>query len=339
MAEKIRWGILGAAAIARSRVLPGMAQAPSVELAAIASRTLTKAAELSRDFSIPKVYGSYHELLADPEIDAVYLPLPNTLHCEWAIASMEAGKHVLCEKPLAMSVGEIAQLQAVRDRTGMHIEEAYVFRNHPQWQQVRDILDSGAIGDARAVHATMAMQFLDPADIRNNPTMGGGALLDMGGYVIGACSLVFGRPPRRVLASIERDPVMGIDRLSTAILDYGDAHAAITVSTQAGPNDRGTHQLLSVLGSKGWLRLDYPLPHARPTECHIFLGDESSYGAFETSTITFEPVNQYMLQAERFSQLLLGADVPSWPIETALTTLQIIEALFRSETNSGWQPV
>ena len=337
--RKIRWGVLGAAGIARTRVIPAMKLAPSVEVTALASRRLETATEVCAEMDIAKPYGSYDELLADPEVDAVYLPLPNTLHCEWSVRAMEAGKHVLCEKPLVLSVDEIAVLRAARDRTGMHIEEAYVFRNHPQWARIDELLRTGEIGEPRGMQVTMALQFHDPNDIRNNPEMGGGALYDMGGYVLNACALVYRRTPLRVLAAIDRDPQMGIDRLSTALLDYGDAHATITVSLQAGPVGSGSHQLLSVLGSNGWFRMDYPLPHKQPTECHIFIGSESSFGGFETSTVTFPPLNQYTLQAERFSRYLLGDDVPSWPLETSLATLTIINALFRSEKSGQWETI
>lgn len=261
--EKVRWGVLGAASIARTRSLPAMKLAPSVDLAALASRTFDKAATLCAELGIRRPYGSYEELLADPDIDAVYLPLPNNLHTEWAAKAMEAGKHVLCEKPLALRVSDINELQAVRDSTGRHIEEAFVYRNHPQWTFLTDLLhgatsDPNSIGAVRAAHITMAMQFHDPDDIRNNPDLGGGALYDMGGYVISALKMVFGRDPQRVLATLDRDPVLRIDRLSSAILDYGDAHGMLTVSIQAGPNGRGSHQLLSVLGATGWLRADYP---------------------------------------------------------------------------------
>jgi predicted dehydrogenase len=336
---KIRWGVLGAASIARTRTLPAMTKAPSVELAALASRSAEKSAALCAELGIPTAYGSYAELLADPTIDAVYLPLPNHLHAEWAVKAMEAGKHVLCEKPLSLSVGEVALLQQVRDRTGRHIEEAFVFRNHPQWTRLAEILETAAIGPVRGMQVTMAMQFHDPKDIRNNLELGGGALYDLGGYVLSACSMVFGRMPLRVLATVDRDPVMGIDRLSSALLDYGDAHATVTVATQAGPAGRGSHQLLSILGSTGWLRMDYPLAHALPTESHIFIGNESSIGGFETETIAFEPVNQYTLQAERFSRHLLGDPVPTWPIETAMTTMRIINGLFSSARSNGWESI
>jgi predicted dehydrogenase len=342
--EKVRWGVLGAASIARTRALPAMKLAPSVELIALASRTLDKATALCAELGIPRPYGSYAELLADPDIDAVYLPLPNTLHTEWASKAMEAGKHVLCEKPLALSVDDIDELQAVRDRTGRHIEEAFVYRNHPQWAYLTELLHGApagpdGIGAVRAAHVTMAMQFHDPNDIRNNPELGGGALYDMGGYVISALKMIFGRDPHRVLATLDRDPVTRIDRLTTAILDYGDAHGVLTVSTQAGPNGRGSHQLLSVLGGTGWLRSDYPLAHAAPTESHIYLGNDQSYGGFETSVVTFPPVNQYTLQAERFSRHLQGHAVPTWPIEDANTTLRTINALFESARNNRWEPI
>ena len=249
--DRIRWGVLGAARIAVTRTLPAMAQAPSVELTAIASRSLDKASALCAELGIQRPYGSYEELLADPEIDAVYLPLPDTLHATWAQAAVEGGKHVLCEKPLSLSLVEIDRLREVRDRTGRHIEEAFVYRNHPQWAAVRELLDRGDIGDVRSAHVTMAMQFLDPADIRNNLELGGGSLNDMGGYVLTACAMIFGRRPDRVVSAVDRDPDLGVDRLTTALLDYGDAHATISVSIRSGPNGIGSHQQLSVLGSRG----------------------------------------------------------------------------------------
>ena len=276
-------------------------------------------------------------MLADPEIDAVYVPLPNQLHFEWALRALQAGKHVLCEKPLCVSAEQVERLCAERDRSGRHIEEGFAFRNHPQWAKLDEIVAAGTIGEVRSVHATLAKQFLDPADVRNDPAAGGGALYDLGSYAISACNLVFKRPPLRVVAALERDPAFGIDRLSSALLDYGDRHAAFTVGTQAGSDAWGTHQQLSVLGSKGWLRMNFAFAHARPTACSIEVGDASSVGAFPTATYTFEPVNHYLLQVERFSRLLLGQNVPSWPIEDAANTLRTIEALFASARQDGWQ--
>src|SRR5215470_419352 len=335
--EPVRWGVLGVAAIAMSRFIPAMKDAKGAHLAAIASRDGAKAHRAAREFDVPRHFGSYEELLHDPDIDAVYIPLPNYLHVEWATRALEAGKHVLCEKPLCLTASDVVKLQAVRDRSGQHIEEAFSYRNHPQWTRIADILASGTIGTPRAVQGTLAKQFLDPNDIRNNLEQGGGALYDTGSYAISACSAVFQRAPRRVVAAIDRDPSCRIDRLSTVLLDYGDAHASFTVGTQSGPDAWATHQQLSILGSNGWLRCDFPYAHGRPTPCHVFVGDHLSHGAVETMTYRFEPVNQYTLQAERFSRYLRGETAPSWPIEDALLTLTVIEALFASAKSGRWQ--
>ena len=339
MTSTIRWGVLGAAAIAIGRTMPALQQAPSATLLGLATRDPVKARKLADELGIARTYGSYEALLADPDIDAVYVPLPNQLHFEWAMRALQAGKHVLCEKPLCVSSAQVAQLCAQRERSGRHIEEGFAFRNHPQWAKLADTIAAGTIGDVRAVHCTLAKQFLDPADVRNKLDAGGGALYDLGSYAISACNLVFQRRPLRVVAALERDPVFGTDRLSSGLLDYGDRHAAFTVGTQAGSDAWGTHQQFSVLGSRGWLRLNFGFAHARPTACQLEVGDSSSVGAFPTASYTFEPVDHYLLQVERFSRLLLGQAVPSWPIEDALDTLRTIEALFASARQGNWQPV
>jgi len=337
MTATIRWGVLGAAAIATGRTLPAMQEAPSATLLALASRDAAKGRQVAERFSIPRLHASYLDLLADTEVDAVYVPLPNQLHFEWALRALEAGKHVLCEKPLCTSAEQVEQLCAARDRTGMHIEEAFAFRNHAQWAQLDTILASGTLGEVRAVHATLAKQFLDPQDVRNSPDAGGGALYDLGSYAISACNLVFKRAPRRVVAALERDPVFGIDRLSSALLDYGDRHAAFTVGTQSGSDAWGTHQQFSVLGSRGWLRMNFAFAHARPTACQIEVGDSQTVGAFPSAVYDFEPANHYALQVERFSRHLLGQEVAFWPIEDALNTMRTIEALFASARLDAWQ--
>jgi predicted dehydrogenase len=185
----------------------------------------------------------------------------------------------------------------------------------------------------------LAKQFLDPADVRNNPAAGGGALYDLGSYAINGLNLVCGRPPLRVAALAEHDPRFGIDRLTSALLDYGDAHATLTVASQAGPAAWATHQQLSVLGTRGWLRLNFPFAQARPIACRIELGDEQSVGAVPTTVHEFPPANQYALQVERFSRRVLGANVPAWPIEDALATLRTIEAVFAAAREGAWRDV
>ena len=202
MKKTMNWGVLGAAAIATGRTMPALLEAPSATLLALASRDLGKGRTVARTLGIERVYGTYDALLADPDIDVVYVPLPNQLHFEWAMKALEAGKHVLCEKPLCMTAAQVATLCEVRDRTGKHIEEGFGFRNHPQWFKLNELLTAGAIGDVRAVHTTLAKQFLDPADTRNNPAAGGGSLYDLGSYAISACNLIFKRAPKRVVAKL-----------------------------------------------------------------------------------------------------------------------------------------
>jgi predicted dehydrogenase len=314
-----------------------MRDAAAARLVAIASRDANRARAVAQEFGVPRHFGSYEALLADPDIDAVYVPLPNRLHVEWSERALEAGKHVLCEKPLCMTAKEVATLIRARERTGRHIEEAFSYRNHPQWARIGELLASGAIGTPRAVQCTMAKQFLDPNDIRNNPEQGGGALYDLGSYTISACTAAFGRAPKRVIAALDRDPAFRTDRLSTALLDYGGQHASFTVGSQTGPSAWASHQQFSVLGSNGWLRCDFPFAHGRPTACHVYVGDHTSHGNVETLAYAFEPVNQYTLQVDRFSRFLAGEAVPSWPIEDSLLTLSIIEALFASAKSGRWE--
>ncbi len=335
----IRWGVLGAAAIATSRFIPAMKVATAARLAAIASRDAGKARAVAQEFGVPRAFGSYGELIDDPDIDALYVPLPNHLHVEWSVRALEAGKHVLCEKPLCLSAADVVTLMAARERSGRHIEEAFSYRNHPQWTRIGELLDSGAIGEPRAVQCTLAKRFLDPNDIRNNAQQGGGALYDIGSYAISACSAVMRRAPERVIAALDRDPVFAIDRLSTALLDYGGRHASFTVGSQSGPSAWATHQQFSVLGTNGWLRCDFPFAHGRPTPCHVFVGDHTSHGAVETATYPFDAVNQYTLQIDRFSRYLRGEEVANWPIEDSLLTLSIIEALFASAKSGQWQAI
>jgi predicted dehydrogenase len=334
----VRWGVLGLARIAVEKTIPAFAGAGGAILVAVASRDADKAASYARQHGIAHAHGSYQALLDDPQVEAVYIPLPNALHFEWCDRALQAGKHVLCEKPLCLSSAQVTALIQAREQSGRHIEEAFVFRNHPQWQTLEGVLRDGTIGEPRAVQGTLARQFFDPADIRNNPAAGGGALYDLGSYIISASNLVFGGAPSRVVAAIDRDPVFRTDRLTTALLDYGGRHATFSVGTQSGPA-MTTHQQFSVLGERGWLRLDFPYAHSRARACHIFIGDDSSIGSFETSTMSFEIVDQYALQIERFSRVVRGETARSWPLEDALATLRTIEALFESARQETWLAV
>jgi predicted dehydrogenase len=218
--KKIRWGVLGAAKIARDKVIPAMQRGSLSEIVAVASRDQAKASDVAERLSIPKAYGSYEDMLADPEIDAIYNPLPNHLHVPWSVKAAEAGTHVLCEKPIALSVEETRKLIAVRNQTGVKIGEAFMARSHPQWLRAREIVLSGAIGELRAFLGAFSYFNRDPKNVRNVEAWGGGGLMDIGCYPITLSRLIFGDEPKRVCALIERDPESGVVRLTSAMLDY-----------------------------------------------------------------------------------------------------------------------
>jgi predicted dehydrogenase len=261
------------------------------------------------------------------------------MHVPWALKALEAGKHVLCEKPIALSAAEAEQLVTAQARSGRFVEEAFPFPNHPQWDFIRQTAASGEIGRVRAVTAVSAYQNPNPADLRNQPAMGGGGLYDLGCYLINGCRIVFREEPARVVGLFDMDPLLGVDRLTSAILEFPSGHATITVSTQAGPTTGGTHQHLGVLGEHGWMRAEFPFSHSTPTACRVFLGDTHARGGIPTREVAFPVANQYALQAERFSRRVRGEAVEAWPIEHAVANMRVIDALFRSQRNGGWETV
>src|ERR1700689_2648445 len=236
--KKIRWGILGVAKIATAKVIPAMQHASNLEVAAIASRDLNKARAAAHQLGIPQAYGSYEDLLNDPAIDAIYNPLPNHLHVPWTIRAADAGKHVLCEKPLSLTAAEAESLLAVRARTGVKIGEAFMIRSYPQWLRVRELLDEERIGKLRSVIGFFSYFNIHPANIRNQVDSGGGALMDIGCYLVHASRYAFAQEPRRVVALIDRDPQMHTDRLTSAILDFDGGQSIFTCSTQLAPYQR-----------------------------------------------------------------------------------------------------
>src|SRR5271168_1804119 len=238
MSKKLRWGVLSTAAIGLKKVLPAMQQGQYTRIDAIASRDLVKAREAATSLGIPTAYGSYEELLADPNIDAIYNPLPNQLHVPWTIKAAEAGKHVLCEKPLSLTAAEANSLLAVRARTGVKIGEAFMIRSAPQWLRLRELINQGRIGELRSVVGFFSYHNTDPANIRNQVHSGGGALMDIGCYLIHASRYAFAQEPTRVVARIERDPRMHTDRLTSALLDFPAGQAIFTCSTQLVPYQR-----------------------------------------------------------------------------------------------------
>jgi len=334
MTKKVRWGVLSTANIGVKKVIPAMQQGQLCRVAAIASRDPAKATAIAAQLNIPTVYGSYEELLADPNIDAIYNPLPNQLHVPWAIRAAEAGKHVLCEKPLAMNRTEAESLLEVRARTRVLIGEAFMIRSHPQWLRTRALIDQGRIGQLRSVSALFSYFNNDPANIRNIPETGGGALYDIGCYCIHSARYAFGQEPTRVCGLIDRDPQLGTDRLTSALLDFPAGHAIFTCSTQLVPFQR-----VHFYGTKGRIEIEIPYnaPPDRPTR--IIIDDGSDLFGSGISTETFPIVDQYTLQGDAFSRAILENIPVPVSLEEGIANMAVIDAIFASASSNQWQGV
>ena len=263
---KLRWGVLGAARIATEKVIPAIQRAQMCEVYAIASRDAARGAHAAATLGIPKAYASYEELLADPGVDVVYNPLPNHLHVPWTAAAAEAGKHVLCEKPIALSAAEARQLIDVRNRTGVYIQEAFMVRTHPQWVKAREIVRSGRLGEIRSMAGYFSFYNDDPANIRNVPAFGGGALMDIGCYLVHTSRFIFEREPRRVMGLIDHDPRLGIDRMTSMLLDFGSAHSIGTCTMQAV-----RYQRMQIVGTGGRIEIEIPFNAPPDRPCRLFV--------------------------------------------------------------------
>ena len=331
MAKKIRWGVLSTAKIGVKKVIPGMQRGALCEITAIASRNLEKAKQAASELGIAKTYGSYEELLADPEIDAIYNPLPNQFHVPWTAKAAEAGKHVLCEKPLSLTTAEARSLLEVRRRTGVKIGEAFMIRSFMQWLRAAELIRSGRIGDLRCVSGFFSYFNTDPANIRNHVESGGGALYDIGCYCIQAARIGFGGLPKRVVAAIDRDPGFGTDRLTSALMEFAGGHAIFNCSTQLTP-----YQRVQYLGTKGRIEIEIPFnaPTDRPTR--IFIDETGDLSGSGVVTEEFPVADQYTVQGDAFSRAILENTEPPVPLEDAIENMTVIEAIFASAKNNGW---
>jgi predicted dehydrogenase len=333
MTKKVKWGILSAASIAQRRVLPAMLNCERAEIAAIASRSLDKAKEVAAKFSIPKVYGTYEELLADPEIEAIYNPLPNHLHVEWSIRAASLGKHVLCEKPLSRTVAEARRLLEVRDEYRVKIGEAFMVRTHPQWLRTAELVHAGRIGKLHSAFCYFSYFNVNPANTRNIAEYDGGALLDIGCYPIKTSRFVFAEEPVRVIGCFERDPSFKTDRLTSAILEFPGGQCIFTVSTQAT-----SYQKMQFFGTTG--RIDVEIPFNAPTDkpARIFIDDGKDLYAGASAVIESFPIcNQFTIQADLFSAAIReNSEVPN-PLEDSICNVAVIEALFRSAQSGKWE--
>ena len=332
MNKKVRWGVLGVASIATRKVIPGMQKGACCEIAGIASRDLQKAKHAASELGIAKSYGSYEDLLADPEIEAVYNPLPNHLHVPWSIKAAEAGKHVLCEKPIALNAAEAFELQRVRDRTGVKIGEAFMVKTHPQWLRVRELVRNGGIGQLKAIITVFSYFNRDAHNVRHKPEWGGGGLLDIGSYPITLSRWLFNEEPKRVAGSLELDPDFGTDRLASGVMEFSTGQSIFTCGTQTN-----YFQRVEILGTNGRLAVEIPFnaPNDRPTQ--ITIADGMAIYGGKVVVEDIPTCDQYTVQGDAFSRAIReNTEVPV-PLEDALGNMKVIDAIFRSAKSGRWE--
>ena len=335
MSKQVSWGILSTANIGIKHVIPAILEAPQCRILAVGSRNPAQARSVADRFGIEKAYGSYEELLADPAIDAIYNPLPNHLHTPWTIKAMEAGKHVLCEKPIALTADEAQLLVAARERTGKLVAEAFMVRFHPQWLRAREIVQSGALGEVRSIQTAFCYFNTNPDNVRNKADIGGGGLYDIGCYAIATARFIFGAEPLRATAAFDRDPQFGTDRLCSGLAEFpGHHHLSFICSTQQAP-----YQRVQIFGTKGRLEVQIPFNAPANGMCRIFTDDGSDLAGAGIRMEEFPACNQYALQAHAFARAVLNEAEWPYPIENAVANMRVIDALFRSGQSGKWEAV
>jgi len=323
MTTSLRFGILSTAKIGRTAVIPALKTAPNCEVTAIASRELGGAQQMASELGIPTAYGSYDELLADPEVDAIYNPLPNHLHAPMTLAAVRAGKHVLCEKPLTLTATEAQQLQSdLATVPGSIVMEAFMYQFHPQWQAVFEIVASGEIGELRTVQTWFSYYNDDPANIRHNPAWGGGALMDIGCYAIHSARRLFGAEPRRAHGTLEVHPAWGVDTVASGILEFDHGHSTFTVSSLADPDQR-----VHVVGTKGRIEMVRPFNAWTDRTCTVRVGNGL---AGELRELSFGPDDQYALMVEAFAAAALGGERSPVSLDDAIANMAVIDAIAES---------
>ncbi len=331
--DPVRWGILGAANIGVKKVIPAMQRGVRSRVVAIASRDLAKAQAAASELGIARAYGSYEKLLADPEIEAIYNPLPNHLHVPWTIRAAEAGKHVLCEKPIALSATEARQLLEVRARTGVQIGEAFMVRNHPQWLAAKELVASGRIGELRVVAGHFAYFRRDPSDVRSIPEWGGGGLMDVGCYPITMSRWLFGEEPEAVIGIVDRDPELRVDRIASGLMRFPSGGQATFTSAMQLVH----YQRMQLHGTQGRIEVQIPFnaPNDRPSR--IFVDDGRELGDRSAEPIDFPVVDQYTLQGDNFSAAIRGEGSVPVSVEDAVANMAVIDAVFRSVVTERWE--
>ncbi|HEY0918060.1 Gfo/Idh/MocA family protein [Devosia sp.] len=334
--RKVRWGILSTARIGLDKVIPALLKSTHSEVVAIASRDLARAHTAVAHLGLrsqARAYGSYEELLADPNVDAVYNPLPNHLHVPLTVAAAKAGKHVLCEKPIALSAAEAEQLrQCPSDRI---VAEAFMVRYHPQWQRARDIARAGELGEIRAVRAVFCYHNVDPHNVRNQADIGGGGIMDIGCYPVVGARYLFEAEPRRVVALVDRDPNFKTDRLASVIADFGyGRQLSFVCSTQLVP-----HQSIELMGTKGRVEIIIPFNPPPDTPTALLVDDGTTLDTSLSRREIMRPVDQYTEQAEAFALAVLGDKPLNWGIDDAIRQMRVLDAIFASEKSGAWAEI
>jgi predicted dehydrogenase len=331
MASKINWGVISTALIGTEKVIPGIQRSKRGLVTAIASRDLKKARRTAAKLGIPKAYGSYEEMLADPQIHAIYNPLPNHMHIDWTIAALKAGKHVLCEKPFGMDAKDAQRV--LKHANGKHVMEAFMIRFHPQWLRVQKYIRAGKIGDLKAVQVFFCYNNHDPKNIRNIAEIGGGAVLDIGGYGILSGRFTFEAEPIRIVSLIDRDPEFGTDRLTSIIADFGEGrHLTFTIGTQISPHQRATF-----VGTKGRLEILIPYNAPQAQETRIIVDNGSKLGGASSKIETLAPSDQYAEEADAFAKAVLGETPLPYGPEDGVRMMRILDTMFRSARTGRWE--
>lgn len=325
--QHIRWGILSTAKIGVEKVIPAMQQAEHCEIVAISSRSDDRAQEAAEKLDIDQAVGSYEELLELSNVDAVYNPLPNHLHVPWSIKALEAGKHVLCEKPIGLSADEAQELFSEAEKhPDLKVMEAFMYRHHPRWIKARELVKSGVLGEIQTIRSFFSYYNDDPQNVRNMSGIGGGGLMDIGCYCISVPRFLYDEEPDKVFGSMEFDPDLGIDRLTSGMMEFPGGTATFTCATQLAP-----HQRVQVFGAKGKMELSMPFnaPVDTPTSIHLHTGEE-------TREISFESCNQYTVQGELFSKAILEHKEVPTELNDALANMKVIDAVIRSNRYGAW---
>jgi len=325
--RKIQWGVLSTARIGVEKVIPAMQLGEYCQVTAIASRKLEKAQAAASQLDIPKAYGSYEELLADPDIDAVYIPLPNHLHVSWSIKALQAGKHVLCEKPIGLTTTEAQELlEAAKKYPQLKVMEAFMYRHHPQWQRARQLVAKGEIGELRTIQSFFSYYNVDPNNVRNKADLGGGGLMDIECYSISLSRFILGAEPRRVCGIMEYDPQFKVDRLTSGMLDFGGRTATFTCATQLVP-----YQRVNIFGTEGRVEIEIPFNASPDQPCKMWHQQGT-----KVEEIVLDICDHYTIQGDLFSQAVLNDTELPTPLEDAVANMRVIDALIRSAKSETW---